>query len=180
MATWEASMLALFDDLEQQATGLSLLERDLEVADRSQAEYASVALAGRLHASVGRELTVRLAGGRVTSGRSVRTGPDWLMLAVSGSEWVVRTAAVISVSGLTARADSEETWSVVDRLSVRAVLRRLASEAAECVVHATDGQQVEGRVGRVGQDFLELHVGREGLHVVPLASMAALQRRASR
>ena len=173
-------MLALFDDLEQQAAGLSLLERDLEVADRTQAEYARVALAGRLHASVGRELTVRLVGGRVTSGRLVRTGPDWLMLTASGSEWVLRTAAVVSVGGLSVRADSEETWSVVDRLGVRTVLRRLAAEASECVVHATDGQQVEGRVGRVGEDFMELHVGHESLHVVPTASMTALQRRGSR
>ena len=49
---WEASMFALFDDLEQQAEGMHLADRDADVADLSLAEYARVNLAARLHAAL--------------------------------------------------------------------------------------------------------------------------------
>ena len=44
---------ALFDDLEQQAESLYAEERDLELADRTRAEYSAVTLASRLMASLG-------------------------------------------------------------------------------------------------------------------------------
>ena len=43
--SWEESMFAVFDDLEQQAQGLHLAERDAEVADLTVAEYSRVSLA---------------------------------------------------------------------------------------------------------------------------------------
>ena len=117
-------MFALFDDLEQQAAGLHLVERDAEVADLTQAEYARISLGARLHASLGLELRVRLVGGHVVAGRLARVGEDWLLLVDRRSEWIVRYAGIVSLAGLSPRANSEETWSVVDRLSLRAVLRR--------------------------------------------------------
>ena len=44
-----------------------------------------------------------------------------------------------------------------------------------------DGKQVEGRVGRVGRDFFELHVGEgqdASVQVVPVAPVTAFQGRA--
>jgi hypothetical protein len=178
--SWEHSVFAMFDDLEQQAEGLALAERDLEVADMSQAEYAQITFGARLHASVGRQVRVRLLGGRVVPGRLCRLGEDWLMLVDGGQEWIVRTAAVLSVGGLSLRAQSEQTWSVVDRLSLRAVCRRLSADAAQCAAHFGDDSTVEGRVARVGKDFVELHVGEgseRAVHVVPFANLAALQGR---
>ncbi len=178
--SWEEAMLAVFDDLEQQAEGLHLAERDLEVADLALAEYAHVTLAARLHASVGRELRVGLHGGDVVTGRLARVGEDWLLLAAPGAEWVVRHAGVTSIGGLSARADNEEAWSVVDRLSVRVVLRRLAAAGDAVVVHLRDAQQLMGRVRRVGRDFFELGVGDlpdPELRVVPVAAVTALQGR---
>ncbi len=173
-------MVALFEDLEQQADGLQLLERDAEVADLSQAEYARIALAARLHASVGDAVRVRLLGGRLVSGRLTRVGQDWLLLADQGSEWVLRTAAVTSLSGVSTRASHVDTWSFLDRLSLRSVLRRLGGDAEPVLVHLLDEQRLEGRVGRVGADFFELHVGHgadRGVEVVPVGGVAALQGR---
>ena len=69
---------------------------------------------------------------------------------------------------------------MVDRLTLRAVLRRLALAGESCLVHFCDDQQVEGLVGRVGRDFFELIVG-EGAdrlaQAVPHAAVAALQGR---
>jgi hypothetical protein len=176
--SWAESMFEVFDDLEQQAAGLHLLERDAEVAEMSVAEYSRISLAERLHASVGQHLRLRLVGGHQVTGRLTRSGPDWLLLVDRGAEWIVRCEGIASVSGLSQRADSEETWSVVDRLTIRSLLRRLSADSVGCLVRFVDDQQVQGRIGRVGQDFLELHVG-EGdgrrVHVVPLHAVVALQ-----
>ncbi len=178
--SWEESMFAVFDDLEQQAQGLHLVERDAEVADLTLAEYSQVGLASRLHASIGRDLRVRLLGGRLVSGRLARVGEDWFLLADGTSEWVVRHQGVASLEGLSPKAHSEDTWSVVDRLTLRAVLRRLATAGESCLVHFCDEQQVEGRVGRVGRDFFELDAGEATgrvVQVVPNDAVAALQGR---
>jgi hypothetical protein len=177
--SWEASMVALFEDLEQQASGLRLAERDVEVAERTAAEYAQVSLASRLHASLGHDLQLRLMGGRRVGGRLARVGEDWLLVVDGTSEWIVRHQGLASVAGVSGRADSVETWSVLDRLSLRSVLRGLAADADEAVVHLADDQQLRGRIGRVGLDFLELHLGeaaRTG-HVVPFSAVVALQGR---
>ncbi len=173
-------MFAVFDDLEQQATGLHLVERDAEVADLTVAEYSRVSLGARLHASLGDELRLRLVGGHLVSGRLARVGEDWLLLVDRSAEWIVRHDGILTLTGLSARAHSEETWSVMDRLPLRAVLRRLSSASEPCLVHFVDDQRVEGRIGRVGLDFFELRVG-EGVdrseQVVPVASVSGLQGR---
>jgi hypothetical protein len=177
---WEESMFAVLDDLEQQAAGLHLVERDAEVADLTVAEYSAISLGARLHASLGLELRVRLVGGRQLSGRLARVGKDWMLLVDGSGQWIVRSNGIAALTGLSARADSEETWSVMDRLTLRAVLRRLSSVSEPCQVHFVDDQQVAGRVGRVGRDFFELLVG-EGpdrtVQVVPVISVCALQGR---
>jgi hypothetical protein len=177
---WEESMFAVFDDLEQQAAGLHLAERDAEVADLTVAEYSRVSLGARLHASVGLDVRVRLAGGRLVSGRLARVGEDWMLLADRGADWIVRYDGITALSGLSPRADSEETWSVMDRLTLRAVLRRLSGGNDSCQVYFLDDHRIEGRVGRVGQDFFEVAVGTgpdRHVQVVPVASVTALQGR---
>jgi hypothetical protein len=85
-----------------------------------------------------------------------------------------------SVSGLANRADHEETWSVMDRLTLRTVLRGLSGNQEHCLVRFVDGSQVEGRVGRVGEDFFELRVGEgrdASVQVVPMAPVTAFQGR---
>ena len=114
------------------------------------------------------------------SGRLARAGEDWLLLVGQSAEWIVRHDGIATLTGLSPRADSEETWSVLDRLTLRALLRRLSSAHESCLVHFCDDQQAEGLVGRVGRDFFELHVGQgqdRALQVVPVSSVSALQGR---
>ena len=59
---WEYQLGDLFDDLEQQAEGLALTERDALVAEQSRAEYAQVDLTARLHASRGTRLVLQVSG----------------------------------------------------------------------------------------------------------------------
>ena len=179
--SWEHSVFALFDDLEQQAEGLALAERDAEVAGLTLAEYAQVTLAARLHASLGQTVRLRLHGGRVLTGRLSRLGEDWVLLVeAAGQEWVVATAALVAATGLSHRAQPEQTWSVVDRLTLRAVCRRIASGGSSSTLHLLDDSTMEGRLARVGKDFVELLVGEGAertLQVVALRQVAALQER---
>jgi hypothetical protein len=177
---WEDSMFAVFDDLEQQAAGLHLVERDAEVADLTVAEYSRIGLGQRLHASLGSELRVRLVRGHLVSGRLARIGEDWLLLVDRSADWIVRYDGIVTITGLSLRADSEETWSVTDRLTLRTLLRRLSGVHEPCLVHFADDHQLQGRVGRVGRDFFELSVGEgqeRSVQVVMLRTVSALQGR---
>jgi hypothetical protein len=176
--TWDRSVGALLEDLEQQAQGLALAERDAEVVELTLAEYAQITLAERLHASRGARLRIRLVGGLQVDGALARAGEDWVLLVDDRTEWLVRHDAVSSVAGVSARADHAATWPVVDRLSLRALLRRLAADGDGCVVHFVHGERAEGRIGRVGKDFFELATGTSaGTLVVPVRGVAALQSR---
>ncbi|MGI9156422.1 MAG: hypothetical protein ACR2FG_07270 [Marmoricola sp.] len=184
---WERSVLALLDDLEQQAAGLHLVERDLEVADRSKTEYAQVTLASRLHAAAGRPVRLRLLGGLWLSGRLARTGADWLLLSdpqpVGGAdrEWIVRHGALAVLQGASARAVPDDALGVLRRLTLGSVLRRLADEGADCVFHLVDGSRLDGRLLRLGADFAEVRLegmsAADGYDVVRLDSLAAVLRR---
>src|SRR6478672_12373653 len=86
---WEERLLDLFDDLEQQAAGLALGERDALVAEQSRAEYAGVDLAARLHASAGSPVQVDVAGLGTIDASLRRVGEGWCLLDGSGQAWVV-------------------------------------------------------------------------------------------
>ena len=180
--TWEKALLALFDDLEQQAEGLALSARDAEVAEHVRAEYASVDLESRIHGSVGCSAILRLRGGSVVTGTVARAGAGWcLVRAGDGSqdnatEWVVVLAALVAAAGLGPRAVGPAGRGVAARLGVGSVLRRLAEARDVVVLLLVEGDPVRGQVGRVGADFVELVRGGGELEVVPLAAVAALRR----
>lgn len=179
---WDRSLLDLFEDLEQQAQGLHLLERDAEVADRSRAEYAQVELVSRLHASVGGRVVLGLAGVGIVDGLLARVGADWCLVQTGKErEWVVRVAAVRRARGLSPRAVSEVARPAVARLGFGSVLRGIAEARASSVLHHLDGSQTQGRLGRVGADFAELFpVDQEqpwpgDADVLPFAQVAAVR-----
>ena len=158
---WEERLLGFFEDLEQQAEGLALAERDAEVAERVRAEYAQVGLAARLHASVGREVTLGVSGcGRVT-GTLSRVGRDWCLVAAGPREWVVRLAAVGHLRGLADRGLPESAQPLGGRLGIGSALRGLAESRTTVTVHAVDGTAYRGLLRRVGADFVEVLPGPE-------------------
>ncbi len=176
--TWD-SLDDLFADLEAQAEGLHLAERDAELADRSQGEYASVTLASRLHGSVGATLGLRVLGVGRLVGQVVRSGSDWLLLAAesSGQQWVIRFAAVDEVRGAPHRAVSEPARSVTSRLGIRSALREMAESGSGAVLWRTDGTQVRGLPVRTGADFVEVAVAESApVHsvLVPFDALAAI------
>jgi hypothetical protein len=182
---WEERLLDVFDDLEQQAEGLALAERDAEVAELSRAEYAHVDFASRLHASTGHEVTLVVAGMGHIEARIIRVGLDWMLADDGQHEWILRTAALAHVRGLSELAVGEQNRSVSARVGVGSALRAVAESRAAVVLHRLDGGLVRGQLRRVGADFVELWVsehaeawtpGQEGhVEVVPFAGLAAVR-----
>ena len=78
---WDERLFDLLDDLEGQAEALYAAERDAELADRSRAEYAGVTLAGRLMASVGRDVLLDLDGTGPVRGELRRVGTGWCLVS---------------------------------------------------------------------------------------------------
>ena len=178
--SWEHELFALFDDLEGQATAAWQAEREAELADRARTEYASVTLASRLMASRGEDVSVDLPHVGRVEGRLDRVGEGWMLLGGQGQDWIVPLRWIAGVRGAAGRSVPEVAWSPVDRLGLRAALRRLSDGRARCVLHLADGTRHEAYVGRVGADFLECgpepDAGSDPLRV-PYDALVAVQSR---
>ena len=86
---WEERLLAVFDDLEQQAEGLALEARDAEVAELGRAEYAAVDVAARLHGAVASRLRASEVAARTITVK-VRFG-DFVTITRSTTPWRTRS-----------------------------------------------------------------------------------------
>jgi hypothetical protein len=165
----EARLEDVFEDLEQQAAGIHLAERDAELADRARGEYATVSFASRVHASVGRQVSLSLGGGDVVEGSLVQAGVDWCLVTTSAGGWLVRLAAVETAYGLSARAVPEAARPAVARLGFGSALHRVAGEAQVVLLHTRSGERLRVRVLRIGADFVEAEpAGNEAGSVSPL------------
>lgn len=175
--SWEEELFALFDDLESQASAAFAADREAELADRSRAEYQQVTFAGRLMASVGRELAVGVRGVGPLHGTLARVATGWLLLRTpAGVNWIVCAAALTAVTGTSERAVPAVAWEAVARLGIGSALRRLADSGERCLLHLVDGARHEGELRRVGADFVEVYdAGRVSL--VSFAALAAVQSR---
>lgn len=187
MTGWEQRLLAVFDDLEQQAEGLALAERDARVTDLSRVGYAELELLARLHGAVGHTVALGVTGVGRLHGTVVRVGTGWLLTDDGSHEWLVRQAALEEVRGLPEGAVDEAGRPATARLGLGSVLRSIAADAAPVVLHGTGGGLLRARLRRVGADFVELEVdgpadpgggsGRDGtLAVVPWHAIAAVRR----
>ena len=170
---WRDRLWDVLDDLEQQAEGLALAARDVEVAEQSRAEYARVDLSARLHGSLGRRLALGVRGVDGLDGVLSGVGAGWVLVDVGAADWVVPLDAVVSLRGLADRGVPVEARPVTARLGLASALRRVAEERAEVLLHRVDGSLDRGVLTRVGADFVELRA-RE-TEVVPFAALAAVR-----
>jgi hypothetical protein len=174
---WDEQVFALLDDLEHQAEALYAADRAGELADRSRSEYATVGLASRLMASVGRDLLLDVRGPGQVAGVLQRVGADWCLVHGPAQDWVVRLPAVLAVEGVSERSLPEVAWSPVARLGLGSALRRLADAGERCLLHAVDGSCRDVVVTRVGRDFVEAVMGEGRSVLLALDSVAAVQSR---
>ena len=176
---WEERLLAVFDDLEQQAEGLALGARDAEVAELGRAEYAAVDVAARLHGALGSRLRLTVTGLGALDGRLARVGSDWLLLDTGTHEWLVRLDALAELRGLGERALDQPHRPPTARLGFASALRGVAEDRATVLLHRQDGASVRGVPRRVGADFVEVvdpGDSAAGQVVVTFRSVAGVRR----
>lgn len=164
-------LAGLLDDLEAQAEANYAAERAVALNDRSRSEYRTVTFAGRLAASTGREISLRLFGFGRLSGHLLGSGADWCELRYAGLCWLVHLAAVVEVAGVSGRSLPEQAWPVTAKVGFGGRLRRLV-DAPALGVQLCDGTRLESRVHRVGADFVELGSGV----LVPMTAIVAVSR----
>ena len=178
--SWEHELFALFDDLEGQAAAAWEADREAELADRARTEYGAVTLASRLMASRDRTVTLELPHVGRVEGRLARVAETWCLVSGQGQDWVVPLRSVVGVRGASERSLPEVAWSPVDRLGLRAALRRLADSEARCLLHLSAVTRHEAQVVRVGADFVEVRASLdagEGELLVPYEALVAVQSR---
>lgn len=173
---WEERLLRELDDLELQAEGLHLAERDAAIAELTVSAYSEVDLASRLHASLGGDLQVVLTGGATVEGVLTRAGRDWVLLSRHRVETVVPTWAVLRVRGASGKARPESVRPVRARLGLGSALRQVAASRDEVAVTLTDGEVLRGRITRVGADFAEVAGEGGRADLVAFGALVLLRR----
>ncbi len=159
-------------------------EQEAEVADRIRAEVAETTVLGRLRAARGARVQVGTTP--PLTGRIGLVGPDWFLLTEaepSGRDAVIPLAAVSWFVGLGDHAVPAAAVGVLDqRLDLALALRWLARERVELQVDLRDGTVVQGVLGRVGADVVDVAPltwrgsGRPVVvRTVPLRSLAVLR-----
>ena len=179
--SWERSMFAMFEDLEQRAEGLAP-RRARRRGRRPEPRGVHPGQPGRAPARLlGMDLRLRLLGGRV-AGRPARPRRRGLGDAGRRHPGVDRPLGRDRLGGAgspcapTARRPGRSwTGSACARSSAGSPRR---PRSASCTSSTTRCSRAGS--ARVGKDFVELHVGEgsgRAVHVVPLATVAALQGR---
>jgi hypothetical protein len=177
LVSWDEQLFSLLDDLEQQAEAAFDAERDLELADRSRAEYAQVSLASRLMASLDHDLVLEVLGVGRIEGALQRVGTGWCLLHGRGQDWIVRHEAIALVHDASRRSVPEVAWSPVTRLGLGSALRRLADAGERCLFHIVDASHHDLLVTRVGQDFVEGRAVDGRAVLVAYPALSAVQSR---
>lgn len=148
----------LFTDLEAQAAAADRAELDGELPDRTRSARAEVPFTDRLRASLGREVSLRLAGGAAVRGTLRHVALEWLVVLAPdrGTPSLVPTAAVVSGQGLSRHATAASASAVAERLSLRSVLRTVAIDRSPVRLWLTDGRVLGGTLDDVGHDHVDL------------------------
>jgi hypothetical protein len=166
----------LLEDLEQQAVGQFLLERDQVVGELEEDTARSVGWADRLRGSLGSDVSLTVQGYGQVSGRLERVGRDWCALRTHSAEVVVLLDAVMTLRRLEGGVVGAESEPVLSRLGVGSFVRGMVAEGRRLRMFLRDGTQVQGRPLRAGADFVEIagDAAAEAAVVVPLGALAAL------
>lgn len=152
---WEA----LFADLESQFLDAARTERQDEVIDLAEAEMATLSIADRLRARLGRSVSLRLLDGSLVRGELLDAAPQWLLVVEAGNRILVPGDAVVVAWPLAEVAP--EAGAVERRLRLTHVLRAIAREGTAVRLRTVSGEQ-RGWIVRVAADHVDLRVDDAG------------------
>lgn len=119
---------------------------DAEVVERVEVEHAATPWGALLAGSLGREVTLDVAG-VVHRGSVGACGSDWCLLERDGSAVLVPLVQVVATTGLHAAAPA-----AVSLAGIGSVLRRWRRMRSVVTVHLSDGSTRSGQVVEVLAD----------------------------
>jgi hypothetical protein len=146
----------LFGDLEEQLAAQDRAAVESELADRTRQARGEVPFGDRLRASVGRPVTLRVAGAGQVEGVVHHVAEEWLLLGRGGSPVLVRHGAVLSAQRVSRHSTPTMGPAVAARLSLRSVLRGVARDRSPVRLRLVDGLLLEGTVDDVAHDHFDL------------------------
>ncbi|MGM7668857.1 hypothetical protein [Microbacterium sp. A93] len=175
----------LFADLEAQLAHGRWQDTEMEAAELTRGERASIVLADRLRGALGRPLTVLLEDGQRLELTVSTVGATWLGGTDQNGSLVISLDAVAAI-------DSPLAVTVPDsspgrrNLTIGSLFRSLSRARAGVLVSGRDGRVLgEGTIDRVGLDHLDLAVhprdeqrrGRNvrGLRVIPFGAIHVMR-----
>jgi hypothetical protein len=147
----------LFGDLEAELDAAEAAELESDIAERTRSERARLRLVDRLLGSVGRQVSVRMHGAGQRTGEIRAVGVDWLLVRTAdGADHLIRTAALLELAGLSALSATEgPEGQRAARLSLPALLRRLARDRTIVTITLIDGSSRTGTIELAGADVVE-------------------------
>jgi hypothetical protein len=180
---------ALFRDLELQLAEAAVLGMESEIAERSRADLAAIALDDRLRGSLGCHIGAHLRSGPVFAGTLTHAGSESLVVDEALHQVLIPYAAVSHYTGL-GRFAVGEASTVRRRLGLASALRGLARDRAQLTAYLAGRSldaQLQGVIDRVGQDFFDLALTLPGearragrvadVATVPFGALDALRSR---
>jgi hypothetical protein len=125
---------------------------DAEVVERVEVEQAATPWGALLAGSLGREITLEVAG-VMHRGRVSACGSDWCLLESEGSTVLVPLSQVLAATGLAAAAPA-----AVSRAGIGSVLRRWRRMRSAVSVQLSDGSTRSGQVAEVLADAFTVSI----------------------
>lgn len=161
----------LLDDIAGEFDSRLRQRRAAEATDLAAAEAAEISLAGRLLASRGQVLELRLSNGESLRGTVDQASSTWLVLGLNRARVLLWYRGIELVSGL----GTAPQWPslVEQRIPATVVLREFSRERTP-VQCATQTMTRCGLITRVGQDFIDItdHGREETLAIAALLSVS--------
>ncbi len=169
---WEA----LFADLQVQSAAHRQELFETEVAEAVGLEWSRTMLCDRFRAHIGHQVTLQLRGGAVVMFTIGAVGRDWLSGGAGVQAWLIPAEAVVSVTGLSRKAQQESSPSR-QRLGIGAPLRVLAAAREQVVVRGSMGELAEGVLVGVGADFLDIRSTGQAQRIttIPMRALSSVR-----
>ena len=162
----------LFAEIEAQSGDVARAERDAEILDRTEGEWAATSWRDRLAPG---PISLRVAGlGRIDGSLARITGA-WLLLQTDAYEVIVNPDWVSAVSTSASRA--KPLSALERRMTWVHAIRMLQREGARIHVVRADGSSVDGTARLAGKDFVEIKTDQSTDEMVPYSMLAAISCR---
>lgn len=165
----------LFAEIEAHSGDVARAERDFEILDRTEGEWAATSWRDRLSPG---PISLGVAGlGRLDS-HLVRITGAWLLLQTDNYEVIVNPNWVTAVS--TSVSGAKPMSALEQRMTWVHAIRMLQREGSRIHVVRADGSSVDGTVRLAGKDFVEIKTDQRTVEMVPYALLAAISCRGVR